>query len=188
MHFEKCLDIIEYSFIMKIEMREIPLILYYLMVGVIWLFALAWLISHFDKEKNNIKSEQDEQKIKKLKLDMPWRKFEEQIAECFFQRWWKKNLWPWEADDGKDIVVGKDWKIFLIQCKHWFWDWIVRPEQIRGFQWAIDLYNQKNHKNAKWIFITSWKTTDKARETAYHLWIHLWDKYNWKRKVQTFEG
>lgn len=86
LHFEKCLDIIEYSFIMKIEMREIPLILYYLMVGVIWLFALAWLISHFDKEKNNIKSEQDEQKIKKLKLDMPWRKFEEQIAECFFQR------------------------------------------------------------------------------------------------------
>ena len=67
-------------------MREIPLYLYYIMVSVIWLCILALLISHFDKEKNNIKSEQDEQKIKKLKLDMPWRKFEEQIAECFSQR------------------------------------------------------------------------------------------------------
>jgi hypothetical protein len=86
LHFENCLDIIEYSFIIKINMREIPLILYYLMVGVIWLWALVSLISYFDKEKNNIKSEQDKQKIKKLKLDMPWRKFEEQIAECFSQR------------------------------------------------------------------------------------------------------
>lgn len=67
-------------------MREIPLLLYYFMVAVIWLFALALLISHFDKEKNSIISEQDKEKIRKLKLDMPWRKFEEQIAECFSQR------------------------------------------------------------------------------------------------------
>lgn len=86
LHFEKYLDIIEYSFIIETKMREVPLILYYLMVGVIRLFALVLLISHFDKEKNNIKSEQDKEKIKKLKLDMPWRKFEEQIAECFSQR------------------------------------------------------------------------------------------------------
>jgi hypothetical protein len=38
-------------------MREIPLVLYYLMVGVIWLFALALLISDFDKEKNKILSQ-----------------------------------------------------------------------------------------------------------------------------------
>jgi hypothetical protein len=67
-------------------MREIPLVLYYVMVGVMWLFSLALFISHFDKEKNNIKSEQDKQKIRRLKLDMPWRRFEEQIAECFSQR------------------------------------------------------------------------------------------------------
>lgn len=168
-------------------MREIPLLLYYFMVAVIWLFALALLISHFDKEKNSIISEQDKEKIRKLKLDMPWRKFEEQIAECFSQRWWKFKLWPWEADDWKDIVVWKDWKIFLVQCKHWFWSWIVGPKEIRDFQWAIDLYNKKYHKEAKWIFITSWKTTPKARETANSLWIHLWDRYNWEKKVQTFE-
>jgi len=67
-------------------MREIPLILYYLMIAVIWLYALVLLISDFDKKKNSIVSEQDKEKIRRLKLDMPWRKFEEQIAECFSQR------------------------------------------------------------------------------------------------------
>ena len=67
-------------------MREIPLLLYYLMFAVIWLYALVLLISYFDKKKNSIISEQDKEKIRKLKLDMPWRKFEEQIAGCFSQR------------------------------------------------------------------------------------------------------
>ena len=67
-------------------MREIPSLLYYLMFAVIWLYALVLLISYFDKKKNSIISEQDKEKIRKLKLDMPWRKFEEQIAECFSQR------------------------------------------------------------------------------------------------------
>lgn len=64
-----------------IFMREIPLILYYLMVCVIWLYALIFCISHFEKEKNKIYSEKD----KELK-DMPWRVFEKEIAECFSQR------------------------------------------------------------------------------------------------------
>jgi hypothetical protein len=35
----------------------------------------------------------------------------------------------------------------------------------------------------RWIFITSWKTTSKARETAKMLAIELWDKYNWREKI-----
>lgn len=62
-------------------MREIPLILYYFMVGVIWLFALAWLISHFDKEKNKVQSNND-----KEMEDMSWRAFEKLVAKRFSQR------------------------------------------------------------------------------------------------------
>ena len=62
-------------------MREIPIVLYYLMVLVIWLYALAIYISHFEKEKNKIFSKKD-----KILKDMPWRVFEKEIAECFSQR------------------------------------------------------------------------------------------------------
>ena len=62
-------------------MREIPWLLYYIMVAVIRLYALVLCISHFEKEKNNISSEKD----KALK-DMPWRAFEKEIANCFAQR------------------------------------------------------------------------------------------------------
>ena len=62
-------------------MREIPIVLYYLMVLVMWLYALAICISHFEKEKNKIFSKKD-----KILKDMPWRVFEKEIAECFSQR------------------------------------------------------------------------------------------------------
>ncbi len=153
------------------------------MVCVIWLYALILCISHFEKEKNKISSERD-----KILKDMPWRAFEKEIADCFTQRWWKKRLWPWKWDEWKDIVVWKNWNIYLIQCKHWFWDWIVRSQQIREFKWAIELYNKKYHKDAKWIFITTWSTTEKAREEANSLWIYLWDRLNWKWQVNHFEG
>lgn len=68
-------------------MREIPTILYYIMVAVIWLYALVLCISHFEKEKNNISSEKD-----KTPKDMPWRVFEKEIADCFTQRGWKSVL------------------------------------------------------------------------------------------------
>ena len=121
-------------------MREIPLVLYYLMVGVIWLFALALLISDFDKEKNKILSKKD----KSIK-NMPWRAFEEQIADCFKQRWWEVKLGPWIADNWIDVEIKKDGKVYLIQCKHRFLNWIVRSKHIREFDWAIDQYNKENH-------------------------------------------
>ena len=165
-----------------IFMREIPLILYYLMVCVVWLYALIFCISHFEKEKNKIYSEKD----KELK-DMPWRVFEKEIAECFSQRWWKSILGKWSADDWIDIEIKKDWKIYLIQCKHRFWDLVVRSQQIREFDWAIHQYNTRHHTKAKWIFITTWTTTSPARETADSLWIHLWDRVNkWEYNVNHF--
>ena len=182
MHFEKYFGIIEHGFIIKIKMREIPLILYYLMVGILWLFALAWIVSHFDKEKDNVQSNNDKEKKDKL-----WRIFEKNIADCFAQRGWEKKLWPWEIDDWKDIVIRKNWKIYLIQCKRWFWKLWVQSQQIREFQWSIDYYKKKYDKDAQWIFITTWFTSQRARDTADLLWIHLWDKYNWKSRVNTFE-
>lgn len=164
-------------------MREIPLVLYYLMVGVIWLFALALLISDFDKEKNKILSKKD----KSIK-NMPWRAFEEQIADCFKQRWWEVKLGPWIADNWIDVEIKKDGKVYLIQCKHRFLNWIVRSKHIREFDWAIDQYNKENHVKAKWIFITTWATTTPARETADIVWIRLWDRVNkWEYNVNHFE-
>ena len=168
-------------------MIEVPAILYYFLIFVVWLCALVYCIIHFNNQKKLIHSEQNKQKAKQLRLNKPWRDFEKQIADCFSQRWWKFNLWPWEIDDWKDVVVGKNWKIFLIQCKHRFGSWIVQSQQIREFQWSIDFYNKKYNKDAKWIFITTWLTSKRARETADSLWIHLRDTYDWQRKVNTFE-
>ncbi len=168
-------------------MIEVPAIIYYWSLFVLRLRALALCISHFNNKKRLIHSETNQQKIKESKLNKPWRDFEKQIADCFSQRWWKFKLWPWEIDDWKDVVVWKDWKIFLIQCKHWFGSWIVQSQQIREFKWSIDYYNKKYNKDAQWIFITTWLTSQRARDTANTLWIHLWDTYDWKRKVNTFE-
>lgn len=169
-------------------MIEVPAIVYYLLVFVVRLRALAYCIAHFNNQKNLIISEQNKQKSKTHKLNKPWRNFEIQIADCFSQIWRKFKLWPWEIDDWKDVVVWKDWKIYLIQCKHRFASWIVQSQQIREFQWSIEYYNKKYNKDAKWIFITTWLTSKRARETANLLWIHLWDTYDWQRKVNTFEG
>ena len=169
-------------------MIEVPAIIYYWSLFVLRLRALALCISHFNNEKWLIHSEINQKKVKESKLNKPWRDFEKQIADCFSQRWRKFKLWPGEIDDGKDVVIWKDWKIFLIQCKHWFGSWIVQSQQIREFKWSIDYYNKKYNKDAQWIFITTWLTSQRARDTANTLWIHLWDTYDWKRKVNTFEG
>ena len=166
-----------------VSMREIPLILYRIVTIVIWICWLAICISHFDEAKNQISSEKD-----KVLKDMPWRFFEKEIAECFSQKGWKPVLGSWSADDWIDIEIKKDGKIYLVQCKHWFWDWIVYSQQIREFDWAINLYNVKHNTKAKWIFITTWKTTTPARETADSLWIRLWDRVNkWEYNVNHFE-
>jgi hypothetical protein len=48
------------------------------------------------------------------------------------------------------------------------------------------LYEKQNNIKVRWIFITSWKTTTQARETANTLWIELWDKWNWRDKIAYF--
>ncbi len=169
-------------------MVEIPAILYYWLILALRLRALVCCISHFDNKKKLVISEQDEEKAKALRLNKPWRDFERQIADCFSQRWREMILGPWEADDWIDVRIRKNWKVYVIQCKHWYKDWVVRPKDIREFAWAINLYKQKYKNDAKWIFITTWFSTSQARQDAYKLWIQLWDTYKWERKINTFEG
>lgn len=114
------------------------------------------------------------------------RQFEEEVADKFSQNWWEVVLWPWAADNWKDIVIRKNAIVYLVQCKHWYWNWFVSPKEIRDFQWAIDLYEKQHGIKAKWIFVTSWKTTSKARETARTLWIELWDKWNRRDNINSF--
>ena len=114
------------------------------------------------------------------------RQFEKEVADYFSQNWREVVLWPWSADNWKDIVIRKWSMVYLVQCKHWYWNWFVSPKEIRDFQWAIDLYEKQHGIKAKWIFITSWKTTSSARSTANTLWIELWDKRNWKDKINNF--
>lgn len=113
----------------------------------------------------------------------PWRKFEKEVAEMFYNRWFDVVLWPWIDDNWKDIVIRKNSKIYLVQCKHYYWRKMVSANEIRDFQWAIDLYEKQNNKKVKWIFITSWKTSAKSRDTASTLWIELRDKFNWKHNI-----
>ena len=187
-------------------MIKVPAIIYYLLVIAVRLRALFYCIVHFNNQKKLIISrlkktnvskqnktiiwEHDKQENYKLNLTPRWKRFEEKIADCFYKKWRKYKLWKGKKDDWKDIVIRKDWdlnKIYLIQCKHWFSNRWVQSQHIREFQWSIDYYNKKFNKNAKWIFITTWITSQKAKETANLLWIHLWDTYDWQRKVNTFE-
>lgn len=132
----------------------------------------------FQTNKNHI--------INDYKVEEPKRRqFEKEVASLFEQNWWEVVLWPWYDDGWKDIIVRRWLEIYLIQCKHYYWTWFVWPNQIRDFQWAIDLYEKKNNMTVRWIFITSWKTTSKARETAKMLAIELWDKYNWRKKINS---
>lgn len=113
----------------------------------------------------------------------PWRKFEKEVAEMFYNRWFDVVLWPWIDDNWKDIVIKKNWEIYLVQCKHYYWRKMVSANEVRDFQWAIDLYEKQNNKKVKWIFVTSWNASNKAKATANTLWIELWDKYNRKSKI-----
>ena len=118
--------------------------------------------------------------------DKPWRKFEKEIADLFKERWCEVVLWPWSNDNWKDIVIRRWLEVYLVQCKHYYWNRYVWPKQIRDFQWAIDLYEKQNNMIVRWIFVTSWKTTSNARETAKTLWIQLRDKWNWRDKIYNF--
>lgn len=115
-----------------------------------------------------------------------WRKFEKEVAQCFEQNWWEVKLWPWYDDNWKDIVIRKWLEVYLIQCKHWYGNRFITPKEIRDFQWAIDLYIKQYGIQASWIFITTWKTTKKARDTAKELWIELRDKYTRENKISNF--
>jgi hypothetical protein len=104
----------------------------------------------------------------------------------FEENWWEVKLWPWSNDGWKDIVIRKWLEVYLVQCKHYWGNKFVSPKHVRDFQWAIDLYEKQNNIKVGGIFITSWKTTYSARETARTLWIELWDKWNWRDKIAYF--
>jgi len=132
------------------------------------------------------KNWEDLRKENDIYSDNPWRKFEKEVANCFENNWREVELWPWSNDGWKDIVIRKWLQVYLVQCKHYYWNKFVSPKHVRDFQWAIDLYEKQNNMKVGWIFITSWKTTYQARETANVLWINLWDKWNWRDKIAYF--
>ena len=155
------------------------------------------MINNYDKKKNNIMSQLkrneflakikfNQEKTSDIYEDNPWRKFEKEIAELFEENWWEVRLWPWSNDGWKDIVIRKWLEVYLVQCKHYWGNKFVSPKHVRDFQWAIDLYEKQNNIKVGGIFITSWKTTYPARETARTLWIELWDKWNWRDKIAYF--
>lgn len=161
---------------------------------------LFLMIRNYDKKKDNIMSNlkrmeflaklkaKEEGKAKKEDIyeDNPWRRFEKEVANLFAENWWEVKLWPGSNDGWKDIVIKKENEIYLVQCKHYRWNKFVSPKHIRDFQGAIDLYEKQNNIEVKWIFITSWKTTYQARETANTLWIELWDGWNRMDKITCF--
>lgn len=165
---------------------------------VLWLFVIRMTIYFYEK-KNKIKSnfwssfdlwtQNNEVRITDTvyEEEPAWRKFEKEIAWIFEMNWWEVKLWPGSADNGKDIVIRKESETYLVQVKHRYGNKFVSPKEIRDFQWAIDLYNKTYWTNAKWIFLTSWKTTFNARSTASSLWILLRDKRNRKKKIYAFD-
>lgn len=133
-----------------------------------------------------LRAEEVRKKSEDVYEDNPWRKFEKEIGELFSERWFEVKLWPGSNDGWKDLVIRRWEEIYLVQCKHYWWNKFVSPKHVRDFQWAIDLYERQNNIEVKWIFITSWKTTYYARETAEALWIELWDKWNRRDRILSF--
>jgi len=159
--------------------------------------ALLFIVIKYDKQKNNVMSllkrteflakiKEKQTKSEDIYEDNPWRQFEKEVANLFAKNWWEVKLWPGSNDGWKDIVIRKWLEVYLVQCKHYRWNKFVSPKHVRDFQWAIDLYEKQNNMKVRWIFITSWKTTSQARETANTLWVELWDKWNWRDKISYF--
>lgn len=158
------------------------------------------MIKSYDEKKDKIMSQlkrieflakikaEEEERVKREDVyeDNPWRKFEKEIWELFSERWFEVVLWPWSNDWWKDLVIRRWAEVYLVQCKHYRWNKFVSPKHVRDFQWAIDLYEKQNNIKVGWIFITSWKTTYQARETANTLWIKLWDKWNRRDRILSF--
>ena len=158
-----------------------------MLLFLISIILLIYVSKYFNKQKNNqISNWLDVYNELDSKDEPQWRRFEREVALLFEQNWREVKLWPWSDDDWKDIVIKKELKIYLVQCKHYYWNWFVWPKEIRDFQWAIDIYKRKNNLNVWWIFITSWKTSKKARETARILDIELWNKRDWRDKINNF--
>lgn len=140
------------------------------------------------KEEERKRREAEERELQRQRdtyANNPWRQFEIEVADLFERRWREVQLWPGSNDGWIDIIIR--WSdIYVVQCKHYWWNKFVWPKHIRDFQWAIDLFEAQHNLRVEWIFITSWKTTYYARETAKSLWIRLWDKWNRRDRILSF--
>ncbi len=151
--------------------------------------GLILYLYYFNKQKKLIQS-----KINKESTNNPmpqWRRFERRTGMQFHQNWRKVRLWEtWKKDDWKDIVIEKNKKRFLIQCKRRFGRKRVTTKEIREFQWSIDFYNKKYNENAQGIFITTWWASPNAKNAAKQLGIQLRSAKddNLLTKIRTFTG
>jgi restriction system protein len=99
---------------------------------------------------------------------MHWQDFEELVGEYYRRNgFWVEQHGGAMADGGIDLVLKKEDRTTLVQCKHWKARKVgVRP--VRAFLGVM------NHKNAsKGIMVTSGHFTNEARDFAHQNRIEL---------------
>lgn len=115
--------------------------------------------------------------------ELPWRQFESIVGEAFRRRGYSvvENAVD-GADGGIDLMLRKDGKTFVVQCKQWKQQTVgVKPvRELAGVVAGSDA--------AGGIFVTSGRYTDEAMRFASSVSIELIDGDALAEMVQAAEG
>jgi restriction system protein len=103
-----------------------------------------------------------------------WREFERVVGELFRRKGYSVEETAAGADGGVDLVVRRDGRRYLVQCKHW------RAERV-GVRPVRELFGVVAAEGAYGGFVvTSGGFTEEARRFADGQRIHLIDGYELK--------
>ncbi|MDD2537621.1 MAG: restriction endonuclease [Candidatus Absconditabacteria bacterium] len=163
--------------------------LVYGFLSLIFITIVVISLSLFKIKRENIKK-RIEKINKKQEINIEntsRRRFEKQIAEVLKQKGYKIYLGSGFKDGGIDVRGKKENKIVLVQCKHWRGSWRVKTGEVREFFGAMALYKkQYKYENILGIFITTGKSSRKAKKEAERLGIELRDEENYIEKILQF--
>ncbi|TVQ77231.1 MAG: restriction endonuclease, partial [Phycisphaeraceae bacterium] len=81
------------------------------LVGVLWLFSLGQRL--LDGQRLDRQTGIDSIH------ELPWREFEQLLAEAFRREGYTVELTPRGADGGIDLILSRDGEKTLVQAKHW---------------------------------------------------------------------